>query len=72
MRTSRAVMCVSTETGKNVTNHRSQSQNIRIIWLRTDMSHMRVCLLVTYTYSIAIAISVLTLSCTDESNKLAT
>ena len=27
MRTSRAVMCVSTETQKNVTNHRGQSQN---------------------------------------------
>ena len=26
-RTSRAVMCVSTETRKNVTNHRGQSQN---------------------------------------------
>ena len=26
MHTSRAVMCVSTETGKNVTNHRGQSQ----------------------------------------------
>ena len=41
--TSRAVMCVSTETRKNVTNHRSQSQDKQSLALNGHVPHAQAC-----------------------------
>jgi len=40
MHTSRTVMCVSTETWKNMTNHRDQSQNQQSGFERTCPPHV--------------------------------
>jgi len=48
-RTSRALMCISTETRKNVTNPRGQSQNKQSGFERTCPTCVRLCHLILYT-----------------------